>query len=403
MKFYGKSFGEVLRMMPFMHRLAVVVGLLFILYALFYIPYALFTVDIIPDERPGPIEFSSKTEIKGFFDPSIAFVKNGKSETAVMAFSAAKPAQGKTPAMTEVRLAESRSSCKEWRLRPGGFASKAEEILGPDNQTPVASGVWRAETPSIVYDPADKGREWKLYAYRYFWSGSAPLARLYSMIVYAYAPEPGIKWSTEEWLFSASTGAPPSPYGDIVRMHLNDLSPELADVYFYSRPSVIELNGDLLMALSAYVEGKDTPDRIILIGSGDHGKSWKYLGSPLKSAEAAHMGNYTKISGATLLKQDKGVYLAAVLGDEKVGSKGTIVIPFIDPVKALLKRNSNNGAPVASVLIPQQSFSPTATGGGFAAYHEKCDSGIITAEWSGLRKDFTLFKTLKNPDGSEKK
>jgi hypothetical protein len=198
--------------------------------------------------------------------------------------------------------------------------------------------------PLSSHDPGDKDREWKVFAYKYFWSddGDKALARYYSMIVYSYAPAVSGPWSKEQWIFSASREVPPYPYNQMIGAQLNDLDASLSDIYFYSRPSVIRLGDALVMSLSGYIRGLDTPDRIIMIASHDHGKSWQYLGTPLRHADVGKVGDYTHIWGASLIKKDEAPYLALVLGSKERTGTGTLVLEFENISAGLLKQDEKN-------------------------------------------------------------
>jgi hypothetical protein len=102
------------------------------------------------------------------------------------------------------------------------------------------------------------------------------------------------------------------------------------------------------------------------------------------------------LSGATLLKQAGGVYLAAVLGDGETQGLGTYIYPFADLVKGQLATDAQ-GRYVQSGYIARQSVAPTQTGGGYAGFSESCPQGIITSELSGLRNNWQLFRTMQQP------
>lgn len=393
MKIYDKTLPEIFAEMPLSRKIIVVAGSLFILFTVLYLISLPFIHRAKAAPKPGVVTMPNETFYQGFLDPSLVTPPNAKY--SVMAYTAARTNNRalKVPT-TEVRLVSAKNpKCSEWKQMPGGFEARAEEIIGPDGMTPVKKGVWRAETPSIVYDADDKGREWKLFAYRYFWANDIPLARLYSVIVYAEASQQDMKWSNEKWIFSANDMAPPAPYAQLVEHKLNNLSPELADVYFYARPSVIMAGTDILMTLSAYIKGQDLPDRIVLIGSPDHGKTWRYLGTPLRRSDLAAMGDFAKLNGATLLIQKNQVYLATVLGNEKTVAQGTFVLPFNNLGKGSLARDTKTNAPVIANHIKLMSTKPSAEGGGYAAYTAACETGVITSEFSGLRQNYSLFKS----------
>src|SRR5690606_11367982 len=129
-------------------------------------------------------------------------------------------------------------------------------------------------------------------------------------------------------------------------LHLARLSPALADVVTFSRPSVVYKDGLLVMSLSAFtVAGGNTPDRVVMITSRDHGKSWRYAGVALSTADLPKIGAYSKISGATLTVQDGQVYLLAALGDDAMQGQGTVVFAVDDVASAKVARDAKTGAP----------------------------------------------------------
>lgn len=390
MKIENKTLSEIFFEMPWTYKIVVTAGTAFILFSLIYVPYVCFSSGSARLE-PGPITITGIKNLTGSLDPSVA--TDGKK--TILSFTAIQPQGGGIA--TEVRMAAPNRACASWAVLPSGFLTREEELIGPDGINPVTRGSWRIETPSIVYDPSDRGREWKLYAYKYFWSGDKALARLYGFIVYSYASDPFGQWSTEEWILSATPENPPLPYAQIIQGHINNLNPSLSDVYFYSRPSVLVEKGVLFMTLSAYVRGREMPDRVVLLVSTDHGKKWFYAGTPLRQSDLSAMGPYTKLAGATLLREERGIYLAAVLGDAQTDGLGTFIIPFSDIAKGLLARDKATGVPFVENKISRVSQSPTSFGGGFAAYTPACPDKIMVSEFSGLTKNFHIFKTYQTP------
>lgn len=396
MKINGKSLPQIFSEMSLSEKIIVTVGCIFLLYATIYLPLTFVQFVTRDTSPPEPFRISGMSEFTGFSDPSMAVAGDGKK--ALLAFTAlSRPKEAGSPARIEVRIASATlPACNRWTPVQGGFQSRAEEIVGPDGVTPVKKGIWRAETPSIIYDPTDPGREWKLFGYRYFWADSTPLARLYSMIIYATASKDTMQWSQEEWLFSANRNAPPTPYDALIQTHLNELHPSLANVYFYSRPSATMLNGEIYITLSAFIKGRESVERIVMIKSSDHGRNWEYVGTPLTSDDVAKMGAFTNLAGGTLLQHEGKPYLAIVLGDQQVSGKGTYVVPFKDVSQGLLMRGAD-GAPAVNKHIPLMSELPSPAGGGFATHSDACKAGVITSEFSRLQSDFYLFKTNKPP------
>lgn len=404
MKIYDKTLPEIFKDIPLSYKIMMVCSVLFILLTIFYVPYTYVTYNNKSKFVPPLNVEGHESTVLGIMDPSIAF--NGQYHAlAYTALSA--PNNEAQDLRTEVFFAPAKNpgKCIKWRHTSIPFASRAETIVGPDGITPVTSGFWRVETPALVYDPDDKGKEWKLYAYKYFWAGRVDLARLYGTIVYRYTDNIAgvVKWSTEEWILSASEQSPPFPYSQVVQNRLDALHPSLKDVYFYSRPSVVYIDKTLVMALSAFIKGKQTPDRIVMIASKDHGKTWHYLGTPLsqemitgmKTDTDGQAQTYSLLQGANLVLQNGIPYLAAVLGNDRIESNGTFVFGF-DNISAgsLIKRA--DGKPALINHIQLNSAIPTNVGGGFATYDQSCkEAGLIISEMSGIRRAYSIFRTEK--------
>jgi hypothetical protein len=403
--------------MPWQYKIVVALSAVFVIYTVVYLPYIFLYLRLKPKiEASAPVTVSiGGLRQFGMLDPSIAAgawldTQNGQ---IWMAFtSQEKPAYGDAGGSKDtlnVRLADVKpgTGCRSWELQmSGGFEAKNDDIIAPDGQTVLRSGTWRNETPSLVYDPDDPGREWKLFAYKYFWPNdqkdAMPVARHYGVIVYKYASDPLKDWSTEQWLFSPAPGYPPPPYEQTVLLHLNQLDPSLQDVTAYARPSVIYKDHILFMTLSAFTH-EVTPDKIIMIASSDHGNSWRYIGTVLQQADATAIDPTGHLAGATLLQQSTQVYLAAVLGNAQQRGVGTFILGFDDFSKGSLQRDPKTGAPVILNEIPEQVPGAGAFGGGAAAYNDACKSGMLVTEQAGNKNEFKIYHTRFKPVEENKK
>jgi len=401
MRIYGKTLPEIFSMLPIPYKVVVVVGTCFFLFALPYSIGFFFTVGRVV-QHVEPAQFPGLPESNiGVLDPAMA--TDGQQVVLAHTVIDSAVVDGKKQLAPHVVLESSAAPCRSWTLIPNsGFPPQTEEILGPDSVTPLDHGSWVSETPGIVYDPDDKGQEWKTFAYKYYWIGqnrnSEGLARLYSIIAMRTAPAAAGPWTPEQWLFSASSSAPPPPYTSLVPTHINDLSRDLSDVYFYSRPSVAYNKGTMFMTLSAFVGSKKTPDRVVMLASTDHGKSWVYIGTPLREADAALMGaEYSTLAGATLIQKDGKIILAAVFGGKESDGLGTFLIDFKDPIRAQLVRDEKTGAPTVFLHAQRNSVAASRTGGGFAAYADVCKTGMLVSEFSEVRRAFQIFKSYKEP------
>ncbi len=395
MKLYGKTLREIFALLPFQYKAVTVIGVVFIFYTFFYV-YGVAHRNLNKPRKIYAIKVVNKPEnLSGMLDPSIAY--NFKKNELLMAYTASYDASS----MRHVRLASgSKGKCTSWIYKGNGFEGKSYSLLKTDAETVFRNGVWRIETPSIVYDPDDEGKEWKLFAYKYFWSPSddigtaVEIAKHYGMIVYKYASEANKEWSAEQWLFSPAPNYPPQPYQRMVKLHLNKLHSDLSGVTSYSRPSVVYKDGYLLMALSAFTN-KETPNRIVMIASPDHGQSWIYLGSPIAESDVLNIENYTRLAGATLMQKKDNVYLSAVFGDENTRNRQTYIFEFSNINKAKLKRRQDNKLKVVNEIDYTQSISGTI-GGGFSAYNEACEDSFFIAEQNAGNRSFKIFKSHKS-------
>lgn len=416
MKIEGQNLGDILVKLPWQYKIVVALGSLFILYTLAYLPYVFIYLKLKPKlEVSAPVTVTGAVQPLGMLDPSIAASADGQQ--IWMAFtSEEKPADGAAGGNTlSVRLATVRpqtsyakagaAGCKKWETWPSGFEAKEDSLLAPDGQTILRTGVWLIETPTLVYDPDDPGKEWKLFAYKYFWANDQKdimaVAHHYGAIVYKYASDPAGEWSPEQWLFSPAAEYPPPPYQQTVLLHLNRLDPSLQDVTTYARPSAIYKGGLLIMTLSAFTQGT-TPDRIIMIASRDHGNSWHYVGTVLQQSDIAAIDHTGILDGATLLQQDGQVYLAAVLGNAQRRELGTFIYGFDDLSQGRLRRDPATGVPMILNQVPLQGSNAGALGGGSAAYNDACHAGMLVTAQKGNTREFSIYNTRFKPFENKK-
>ncbi len=391
MRLYNKTPGEIWADIPLSYRIVLIAGAAFITFSfLFLSVLAARSVSNAMNAGKGALVIRGGYS-SSYLDPSMA--NDGK--TSALTFTGLETRDGMQDGSISINLVTSEVPCATWRWRERLFTSRNEALLAPDGVSPLAQGQVRYETASLVYDPQDKLAPWKVFAYRYFWMGDTAFAQRYGIIVMRTADTLNGPWSAEQWIMSAAPDYPPPPYQNLIRTHINPMSPQLAAQTGYARPSVIEDRGVLLMSLVSF-KGTNEIDRIVLMISLDHGKRWMYAGTMLTRAQIAQIGKFTRISGASLLKQGQAIYLAAVLGDNEVGAQGTYLFRITDAAKATVLTN-DAGIPAPVRYIERQSVEPTALGGGYAAFDETCPSGIITSEHSGTRNSYQLFSTLVTP------
>jgi hypothetical protein len=308
----------------------------------------------------------------GIFDPTLAFDPTG--DMGLAAYSGVSRATKETlfPSVS-VNLAYTRNKGRRWVFNSNLFSARSDNLT-IDGKT--VSGVWRYEMPSLVYMPEDTGREWKIFAYRYFWADDIELARKTSVIVYKDSADPLKGWSEEKWLFSANQFNPPAPYNRLVLLHINVLDPALADVRSYADPGAHVKDGLLYVSLSAFETITD-PARIIMVSSADAGKSWSYIGNIL-TIEDVEALEYLRMIGGQIFEFEGESYFLVTLGDKLQAGQGAFVMKFADLSKGQLERDKN-GKPVIYNHFALDENVSSSLGGGQADYHAMNESGLLMA------------------------
>ena len=310
----------------------------------------------------------------GIFDPTIEIIP--ETGRGYMAYASISRNEQGLPVIG-VNLAVSGNSGGDWNFRRKIFEGKPGSMtVRQDGQLIEVPGEWRYEMPSLVYTPGDKGREWKIYAYRYFWNGDINLARQTGTISYKETVDPTTEWSEEKWIFSANQYNPPAPYNRLVLLHVNVLSPALQNVKFYADPGAFHDQGILYITLSAFETDVMRPDKIILIASRDFGNSWQYLGDIMTRQDLAGLdqGDTSFSSGQVIRKENKN-YLAVSFGNDIFNGYKTRIFEFTDLNRAALLRD--NGVPVDRGGIDLNIETLSTLGGGPADYDENAKVGLL--------------------------
>lgn len=328
----------------------------------------------------------------GSYDPSIEY---GPKGVGFMAYTSLNRREKGTEPTISVYLASSKNGGKKWKYVKPLLEGRSGELTNSSNIEPFAIGNWRYEMPSLIYDPDDPGKEWKLFAYRYFWANNISLARKYSVITYKYSANPFKGWSSEVWLFGANKETPPYPHNTFVDLTLDQLSPKLKEFKYYADPGVLYKGGAILMSLTAYKEIKK-PDSIILIASTDHGKSWSYLGVLMTAEDVSQLGKYDRMGGGSLIKEGDDVYFMVSLGSEKLQHQGTMVFGFDHLAKARLQRDEKGDLKMLNYIPLPEGEASEGFGGGQSAYHEENINGGMVMPLAE-KENFKLWNTGQSP------
>lgn len=389
-----------LQSLPWQHQIIVVVGSCFIFYVIIYLIMMLMRPS--PPPQPSPITLgNAPQQTIGMLDPALAFTPDGQSGFMALTLLERDLVSNQTYFNIALARAGGRQDrAWDWSYTNSPFTAKSDTLIAPDGSSILAQGIWRHETPGLVYVPDDPGREWKIFTYKYFWpdetqSNNTRLAQRFSVIAYKESADPRYEWSEETWLFAADPEYPPFPYNQLIKLHLNRLHPSLQNVVSYARPSVIYKQGALLMTLSAF-EGQETPARVILIASTDKGRSWAFLNTLLTQQDAKDLG-FESLSGATLTEHQGNLYLLATFGTQSLRNYGVHVLGFQDIARGTLLRDPVTKAPrVLSALPPVNDTRRNNWGGGFGVWHDSFagQEGLLMPEMDNNR--FIIMRTRKN-------
>jgi len=325
------------------------------------------------------IHIVGESASNGIYDPSLEY-HNG---TGWMAYSAVE-----APKYVHTRLAKSFDHGKTWTYV--STINEATDGTIVSNGTKI-EGVWRHEVSTLVYDPGDTGREWKLFWHKYF--AKPPYEAedrmfQYGWIAYKYASTPEGPWSEEIPLFRAGL-FPPEPFDALI--NLNDLHKDLAEIIVYSEPGSLVKDNVLYMSLNGHIMKKgENIGKVFLIASYDHGLTWEYINTLLTPEDAQNFDSHY-FTGSSLAEENNRVFLLACPEDptKEMHHGGTYIFEFADLRRGELKRNLNR-------LNVHKYFIPTLTSGGQSDYDEQNTYGGIVMpqiDVAAYPEVFQIFNT----------
>lgn len=332
----------------------------------------------------------------GYFDPSMEYGPDG---TGWMAYSAIFGDAAPFGPNVETHVAKSLDRGKTWTFAAKINTSTAGEFRFPNGT--IAKGTWNHEVPTLLYDAGDSGKEWKIFAHRVLFNkkrkkGQPHNALPSSTIIYRHAPHPTGPWSEARHLFSGK--ALPSEYAKDVQIKLNTLRSDLQKYVIFSELGSVVVDGTIYLSLTALKT--DGSDKIILLASNDHAKTWRYIGVLLDRSDASSLG-YRSFDGSSLVKIKERLYMfaAPMTRDRGFTSyNGMMVMEFEDISKSKLKRDSKGVVMVEYYVGPNQSIW-SGNGGGTADYDEQNTAGGIVfpqMNMSDSPEIFQLFNTSYN-------
>ena len=334
------------------------------------------------DAEPPPVEvvvgrsdrlgIAGENAPHGVFDPSVEYGPDG---TGWLAYSAVYGDRVPFGPHVETHIARSDDHGATWTHVSIAAPSVDEAITTPDGE--VIDGNWNHEVPSLVYDPLDPGREWKLFTHRTYGDPSSPELTLpqFSWITLRYtsaAETPAGGWSDEEALFGSGR-IPVAPFEGVPRIDLSDLHEDLAGYAVYSEPGALMAGDTLYLTLTAITSA---PEALVLLASDDHGSSWRYVSTIVDRGDAADLG-FTSFDGSSLVAVGDRHYL---LASPKQGDaySGTYAIAFADLAAGELRRDADGTLAPELLIEPDPDvWDRGGRNAGQADHHEQNTGGGI--------------------------
>ena len=324
----------------------------------------------------------------GIFDVSVEYGDDG---TGWIAYSRVG-----LPAYVETGLAKSTNHGESWQY----VLTVNPSINGhfnDGNETHI--GVWRYETPSLLYDPDDHpSHRWKLFTQKYL---SVPPYKKgnslfqYGQIEYKYASDPKGPWSGPVCLFGSVRNA--------CKVNLAALDNSLSNIVFYNEIGTVMVNGVIYLSVDASPTSSGLGDweqrKIVLFASSDHGETWNYVNTLTSFADAGDFG-YLALTGSSLVQEGKHVYLLVTPTGKKGlfvknrAHDGVYVIQFDAIGEGKLKRDAKGRL----IISKQLNVEPGMHSGGLADYDvHNTAGGILFSQISINKKHrpefFQVFST----------
>lgn len=323
----------------------------------------------------------------GIFDVSVEYDKKG---VGWMAYSRVE-----LPKYVSTHIAKSTDHGKSWKYVSTVNRSDTGTYT---HQGKPHKGVWRSETPSLLYDPGDSAaRRWKLFSHRY------PAKPPYKKGSHLYA---------DGWIEYKTASSPSGPWSRPIRLFgkaenncLLDLSqkhPDLKEVLWFNEIGSIVVDEVIYLSLDASTTpsglGEWKKRSIVLIASNDHGESWHYVGKLTNYNDASSLG-YLVFTGSSLVREGNRLFLfvspsgAKGLFKKNKAHDGTVIVEIEDITRAKLQRKANGK------LVIRKWFKPSLQSGGLSDYDEKNTRGgilfsqINTSNRSKSADFFQVFNT----------
>ena len=322
----------------------------------------------------------------GIFDPSIEYSRDGT--IGWLLYSSVTGEYKPVGKYVHTNLAKSTDHGRTWRY-VGRINTSADATLDLGEGRTMA-GVWRYEVSTLVRDDGAPEGDWKLFVHKYFWSPSKNRMFAYGWIAMRTAHDPAGPWSEEIPLFGAGRN-PPAPYHQ-TRVDLNSFSPELQHQVTYSEMGSLCHDGVLYLSIGAmWFLG---PDKIILLRSRDHAKTWEFVRTLTTRDDAKALG-YSQFDGSSLAEDHGRFFLLVTPGSRKLMHDGTLAFEFSSLDQGTLQHDPA-GHLAITAYFPLQASILSGPGGGQSDYDEhNTAGGLILPQFNhpAYPRVFQIFST----------
>lgn len=295
------------------------------------------------------INIIGETSNKGNFDPTVEY--NSDGTVGYLIYSGLEQPE-KDVSFHNIKyihthLAKTNNNGKTWQ-----FVKRITESTSDTVESPIFTkvyklknniqGMWHHEVPTLIHDPDDPGKEWKLFWHKYF-SADMPkgtkrpriLSHSWIMLKEAGSPEE-LANAEEIKLFGTETAVSPAKF------NFQNIIGKTSNLSTYSEPASLYYNKKIYVVLSYF--GTPFRHELVLISSRDHGKTWEYIGSPLDDKDTKYLNkDYKSFWGVALAEEGEKVFLLAPpihKKHKKYSYQGTFIFEFEDIDSAKLKRDS---------------------------------------------------------------
>lgn len=353
------------------------------------------TVQVSPHAYSGAGEaalaIAGDDSPSGIYDPSV-LVSGAHAWLAYSSVDFHLDGQGHRVQDVGIRLARSDDAGATWShvrtvASPSADVTVADPIPGrPVCGAATCTGHWVYETAWLVEDPTAPATErFLLFAHQYFLYPPATAVAGKSATQYHLG-------AIVAWTAASPDQLGAGPARTVLRWHLtpsgeftggqnvNDL-PALADCLAVAEGSATARDGGLDLALACpYGSGAPIPQRIVLLRSTDHARTFSYVATLLDAADAAELPGASYFTAPSLLATPDAAPVLVVTPSFGGIYGGCAVIPFADPAAGTLYRKENGKPAVIR-------FDPTAQGtmgGACAAERALPGVGLLRNEASRL-------------------